>query len=108
MAGRPRAALNCACCPTKLDPEVLGLILRGGQERAAAAGVVVVGGHTVMDKELKYGMAGTGVVHPKKIVTNAAAQPGGSFVLTQTIGTSILATAFERGKGTPERLQRHD
>ena len=73
MGGRPLTALNIACYPDKLDPEGLGLILRGGQERATAAGVAVVGGHTVMDKELKYGMAVTGVVHPNKIVTNAAA-----------------------------------
>src|SRR6266540_1264700 len=106
MGGRPLTALNIACYPDKLDPEGLGLILRGGQERAAAAGMVVIGGHTVMDKELKYGMAVTGVVHPNKIVTNAAAQPGDLLVLTKPIGTGILATALKRGKGTPELLER--
>jgi selenide,water dikinase len=106
MGGRPVTALNIACFPDKLDPEGLGHILRGGQERAAAAGVVVVGGHTVMDKELKYGMAVTGVVHPDKIVTNAAARPGDALVLTKPIGTGILATALKRGKGTPELLER--
>ena len=106
MGGRPLTALNIACYPDKLDPEGLGLILRGGQERATAAGVVVVGGHTVMDKELKYGMAVTGIVHPDKIVTNAAAKPGDQLVLTKPIGTGILATALKRGKGTPELLER--
>ena len=106
MGGRPLTALNIACYPDKLDPEGLGLILRGGQERAAAAGVVVVGGHTVMDKELKYGMAVTGIVHPNKIVTNAAAKPGDQLVLTKPIGTGILATALKRGKGTQELLER--
>ena len=106
MGGRPLTALNIACYPDKLDPEGLGLILRGGQERAAAAGMVVVGGHTVMDKELKYGMAVTGLIHPNKIVTNAAAQPGDHLVLTKPIGTGILATALKRGKGTPELLER--
>jgi selenide,water dikinase len=106
MGGRPLTALNIACYPDKLDPEGLGLILRGGQERAAAAGVAVVGGHTVMDKELKYGMAVTGIVHPNKIVTNAAAQPGDQLVLTKPIGTGILATALKRGKGTQELLER--
>ena len=106
MGGRPLTALNIACYPDKLDPEGLGLILRGGQERAAAAGMVVVGGHTVMAKELKYGMAVTGIIHPKKIVTNAAAQPGDLLVLTKPIGTGILATALKRGKGTPELLER--
>ncbi len=104
MGGRPLTALNIACYPDKLDPEGLGLILCGGQERAGAAGVAVVGGHTVMDKELKYGMAVTGVVHPNKIVTNAAAQPGDQLVLTKPIGTGILATALKRGKGTQELL----
>ena len=106
MGGRPLTALNIACYPDKLDPEGLGLILRGGQERATAAGVVVVGGHTVMDKELKYGMAVTGVVHPNKIITNAAAKPGDHLVLTKPLGTGILATACKRGKGTPALLER--
>ena len=106
MGGRPLTALNIACYPDKLDPEGLGLILQGGQERATAAGVVVVGGHTVMDKELKYGMAVTGVVHPNKIITNAAAKPGDHLVLTKPLGTGILATACKRGKGTPALLER--
>jgi len=106
MGGRPLTALNIACFPDKLDPEALGLILCGGQERATAAGVAVVGGHTVMDKELKYGMAVTGIVHPDRIVTNAAARPGDQLVLTKPIGTGILATALKRGKGTPELLER--
>src|SRR5262249_15376122 len=90
MGGRPLTALNIACYPDKLDPEGLGLILRGGQERAAAAGMVVVGGHTVMDKELKYGMAGARVVPPKKNVPNDAAPPRGLLVRTKTIGTGLL------------------
>ncbi|MBM3227236.1 MAG: selenide, water dikinase SelD, partial [Candidatus Tectomicrobia bacterium] len=106
MGGKPLTALNIACYPDKLDPEGLGLILAGGQERASAAGVAIVGGHTVMDKELKYGMAVTGIVHPAKIVTNAAAQPGDQLVLTKPLGTGILATALKRGKGTPALLQR--
>jgi selenide,water dikinase len=106
MGGRPLTALNIACYPDKLDPEGLGLILSGGQERATAAGVAVVGGHTVMDKELKYGMSVTGVVHPDKVVTNAAAQPGDQLVLTKPVGTGILATALKRGKGTEELLER--
>jgi selenide,water dikinase len=106
MGGRPLTALNIVCYPEKLPPEGLGLILQGGQERAMAAGVAVVGGHTVMDKELKYGMAVTGVVHPDRIVTNAAAQPGDRLVLTKPLGTGILATALKAKKGTPELEQR--
>jgi selenide,water dikinase len=106
MGGRPVTALNIACYPEKLDPEGLGLILSGGQERATAAGVAVVGGHTVMDNELKFGMAVTGIVHPDKIVTNAAAKPGDALVLTKPLGTGILATAFKGKKGTPELQER--
>ncbi|MGQ4810148.1 Selenide, water dikinase [Candidatus Entotheonellaceae bacterium PAL068K] len=106
MGGRPLTALNIACYPEKLDPEGLGEILRGGQERAAAAGVAVVGGHTVMDQELKYGMAVTGVVHPDQIVTNAGAQPGDRLVLTKPIGSGILSTAFKAKKGTPDLQER--
>jgi selenide,water dikinase len=106
MGGKPLTALNIVCYPEKLDPQGLGLILRGGQERATAAGVAVVGGHTVMDKELKYGMAVTGMVHPDKIVTNAAAQPGDQLVLTKPLGTGILATAFKARKGTADLQER--
>lgn len=106
MGGKPLTALNIACYPDKLDPEGLGLILQGGQERVRAAGATVVGGHTVMDKELKFGMAVTGLVHPQKIFTNAAAKPGDQLVLTKPVGTGILATALKRGKGTPELLER--
>lgn len=106
MGGQPLTALNIACYPEKFDPEGLGLILRGGQERAMAAGVTVVGGHTVMDEELKYGMAVTGVVHPDKIITNAGAQPGDCLVLTKPLGTGILTTALKAKKGTPELQER--
>lgn len=106
MGGRPVTALNIACYPEKLDPEGLGLILRGGQDTATEAGVAVIGGHTVMDNELKYGMAVTGVVHPDRIVTNARAQPGDRLVLTKPIGTGIVTTALKAKKGTPELLER--
>lgn len=106
MGGRPVTALNIACYPEKLDPEGLGLILQGGQERAAAAGVTVVGGHTVMDDELKYGMAVTGVIHPDQIITNANAQSGDHLVLTKRLGTGILSTAFKARKGTSDLRER--
>ena len=105
MGGRPVTALNIACYPEKLDPEGLGLILsaaRNGLQRRGGGGRT----HTVMDKELKYGMAVTGIVHPDKIVTNAAARPGDALVLTKPLGTGILATAFKGKKGTPELQAR--
>lgn len=106
MGGRPVTALNIVCYPDTLSPEGLGLILGGGQERATAAGAAVVGGHTVVDKELKYGMAITGVVHPDRIVTNAGAKPGDVLVLTKPLGTGILATAFKSKKGAPDLQER--
>jgi selenide,water dikinase len=106
MGGRPVTALNIACYPEKLDPEGLGLILHGGQDTATEAGVAVVGGHTVMDNELKYGMAVTGVVHPDRIVTNARARPGDQLILTKPLGTGIVTTALKAKKGTPELLER--
>jgi len=98
MGGEPKTALNIVCFPSKeLDAWVLAEILRGGVEKATEAGVVVVGGHTVDDPELKYGMAVTGVVDPRRIVRNLGAQPGDRLVLTKPLGTGILSTALKRG-----------
>ena len=82
--------------------EVLGDILRGGIDQGRRAGVVVLGGHTVNDEEIKYGMAVTGVVHPDRIWRNVGAQPGDALVLTKALGTGIVTTARKRGAGTPE------
>src|SRR5262245_53473646 len=88
MGGTPKTALNLVGFPDdKLPLSLLGEILRGGAERAKEAGCVIVGGHTVRDTEIKYGMAVTGLVHPRKILTNAAAQPGDKLVLTKPLGT---------------------
>ncbi len=76
---------------------MLHRILLGALDKAAEAGVSVIGGHTVDDTEPKYGMAVTGVVHPDRVVTNAAARPGDQIVLTKPIGTGIIATAVKRG-----------
>jgi selenide,water dikinase len=86
MGGTPKTAMNVVCFPSKdLDAWVLGEILRGGVEKAAEADVVVVGGHTVDDPELKYGMAVTGVVDPRRIVRNVGAQPGDRLILTKPL-----------------------
>jgi selenide,water dikinase len=97
MGGVPKTALNVVCFPSKeLDTSILGEILRGGVEKAAEAGVVVVGGHSVDDPELKYGMAVTGIVDPRRIVRNVGALPGDALVLTKPLGTGILSTALKR------------
>jgi cysteine desulfurase len=98
MGARPLFALNIVGFPTnRLPLKVLERILQGALDKATEAGVSIIGGHTVDDIEPKYGMAVTGVVHPNKVVTNAAAQPGDQIVLTKPIGTGIIATAIKRG-----------
>jgi selenide, water dikinase len=99
MGGEPLTALNIVAFPTgQLPIEVLSDILRGGQDAVHAAGAVVAGGHTIIDEELKFGLAVTGRVHPAHVLTNAAAKPGDRLVLTKPLGTGILATAMKRGQ----------
>src|SRR5947207_3535634 len=102
MGGEPKTELNFACFPQKGVPfEVLTDILRGGLAKAEEAGVVVLGGHTVIDEEIKYGMAVTGLVHPDRILRNVGARPGDALVLTKALGTGIVATALKVGAGSP-------
>lgn len=97
MGGQPMTALNIVAYPTNdLPLSVLTEILRGGQEKVHEAGAFIVGGHTVIDTELKYGLSVTGRAHPKFLLTNAAAKPGDRLVLTKPIGNGILATALKR------------
>lgn len=99
MGGRPLTVLNIVGFPDKELPiEVLGEILRGGAERVATAGAVIVGGHSVRDAEIKYGLAVTGLVHPDRITTNAAAKSGDALVLTKPIGSGVLTSAVKAGK----------
>ena len=96
MGGKPLLGLNIVCFPVELPKETLGEILKGGASKAKEAGVLIVGGHTLDDKEPKYGLAVTGVIRPGQQVTNAGARPGDALVLTKPIGTGIITTA---GKG---------
>jgi selenide,water dikinase len=97
MGGRPISALNIVAFPQDLDLDILARILEGGASVARAAGVAVIGGHTIKDAEPKYGMAVTGIVDPKRIVTNAGARPGDVLVLTKPLGTGVLTTGLKRG-----------
>jgi len=102
MGAEPKTALNIACFPQRDVPfEVLADILRGGLAKAEEAGVVVVGGHTVIDEEIKFGMAVTGLVHPDRILRNVGARPGDALLLTKALGTGIVATALKQGAGSP-------
>ncbi|MEA2706821.1 MAG: selenide, water dikinase [Gemmatimonadaceae bacterium] len=99
MGGQPLTALNIVAFPTKELPlEVLTRILAGGQDKVHEAGALIVGGHTVIDTELKYGLAVTGRAHPDFLLTNAGAKPGDQLILTKPIGTGILATEAKRRK----------
>src|SRR5438876_5597156 len=102
MGGEPVTALNIVGFPAgKLSLDVLGDILRGGQDKVHEAGALVVGGHTIIDEELKFGVAVTGRVHPARLLTNAAARAGDRLVLTKPLGTGLLATAEKRGELEP-------
>ena len=99
MGARPTTAMNIVGFPDdQLDLSVLNAILRGGADRVRAAGAVIVGGHTVRDTEIKYGLSVTGVADPSRILTNVAAQPGDVLVLTKAIGTGYVTTAFKAGQ----------
>ena len=102
MGGVPLTALSIVCYPQKGDWEVLGEILAGGQKAMNAENVVVIGGHSVDDKEMKFGYSVTGIVHPDKVVTNAGAQPGDVLILTKPIGTGAINTAVKRGLASRE------
>jgi selenide,water dikinase len=94
MGGQPLTAMNIVCFPSKtLDISVLRDILRGGIDKMREAGVVLVGGHSVDDLELKYGLSVTGTVHPKRVLTKGGAKPGDHLILTKPIGTGIINTA---------------
>ena len=98
MGGEPLTALNIVGFPSaKLPMTVLTEILRGGQDKVHEAGALIVGGHSIIDEELKYGLSVTGRVHPKRILSNAHAVVGDRLVLTKPIGTAILATAAKTG-----------
>ncbi len=106
MGAEPKTALNIACFPKgKMDMKVLGEILKGGGEKAREAGVAVLGGHTIIDPEIKYGMAVTGVIHPDKILRNVGVQVGDALVLTKPLGTGIITTALKKGKAPKPAVQ---
>jgi selenide, water dikinase len=103
MGGRPVVALNIAGFPeNSIPPEVLGEIIRGGADVARAAGVSIVGGHTVNDPEVKYGLSVVGLIDPRRVVRNSGAKPGDMLILTKALGTGVLATALKRGALSPE------
>ncbi len=99
MGGRPLVALNIAALPAGADfYEINKKIMQGGIDKMAEAGVFIIGGHTVKDKEPKFGYAVMGNIHPNKILDNAKAQPGDALILTKPLGTGIISTGIKAGK----------
>ncbi|MBI5783157.1 MAG: selenide, water dikinase SelD [Gammaproteobacteria bacterium] len=107
MGGRPITALNLVAFPREgLALEVLHEILRGGGDKLEEAGVALVGGHTVADPEVKYGMAITGLVDPVRLIRNSGAQPGDRLILTKPIGVGIIATALKQERAEASLVER--
>ena len=104
MGGKPLTALSIVCYPQKGDWDILGEILAGGQSHMTSENVVVIGGHSVDDQEMKFGYAVTGIIDPKRVITNSRARVGDVLVLTKPIGTGAINTAVKNGKASPETI----
>jgi selenide,water dikinase len=105
MGGRPVTALNLVAWPIEeLSTDLLARVLEGGAAVAAEAGVTIVGGHSIRDREPKYGMAVTGFVHADRMVRNSTMRPGDRLVLTKPLGTGVVSTAIKAGRATPEQI----
>ena len=104
MGGEPKLALNIMAVPNDLPREAVHEILRGGYEKACEAGVIITGGHSILDPEPKYGLAVTGFVHPERVLTNSGAQPGDVLLLTKPLGIGVLTTANKAGLLDPDTL----
>ncbi len=105
MGATPVLALNIAALPPDLPLEVSSEILRGGAEKCLEAGVVVAGGHTIQDKEPKFGLVVVGLIHPQKILTKGGIRPGDVMVITKPLGFGATTTALKQGKAAPEDVQ---
>ena len=107
MGGEPATALNIVCFPKgKMEIEVLGEVLRGGADKVKESGAVIVGGHSIIDEEIKYGLAVTGTVHPDRILRNVGAREGDVLILTKPLGTGIATTALKRGNASKASIDQ--
>jgi selenide, water dikinase len=96
MGGKPLTAMNIVCFPIKtMDKSVLRDVLLGGLEKMREAGVLLMGGHSVEDNEIKYGLSVTGTIHPDRVLFNRGARPGDKLILTKPLGTGIISTALK-------------
>jgi selenide,water dikinase len=101
MGGRPLTSLALVCFPEKADLEILERILAGGLSKMIEAGCIVIGGHSIRDDETKFGYSVTGLIHPKRVLTNAGAKPGDALIFTKALGTGVISTAIKKGKAEP-------
>ncbi len=104
MGGQPVTAMSIVGFPTTLPASILADILRGGTEKIEEAGAVVVGGHSIKDKELKYGVSVTGLIDPEKVLSNSNAQVGDKIYLTKKLGTGLITTAIKRNAASDELI----
>lgn len=104
MGGRPLFALNIAAFPGDLPYDMISEVLRGGAEKAIEAGVAIAGGHTIQDKEPKYGLVVLGMVDPRRLLAKSGAQPGDQLILTKPLGAGVVTTAFMRDLTSDEQL----
>src|SRR5919202_3442783 len=104
MGGEPFLSLAIAAFPADLPKDILAEIFRGGADKAAEVGVVVAGGHTVTDEEPKYGLVVTGMVHPERVLTKAAARAGDVAFLTKPLGTGVISTALKKERAAPAHV----
>lgn len=105
MGAMPLFAINFVAFPDGLEMRILREILRGGAEKVAEAGAVIAGGHSVSDKEPKYGLAVTGLIHPAEVKTKGGAQPGDVLLLTKSLGTGVVTTALKREIATESDVE---
>jgi len=107
MGARPLTALNIVCFPIKMmDIFVLREVLRGGLDKIREAGALLIGGHSIEDNEIKYGLSVTGVIHPDKVFYNRGALPGDKLVLTKPLGSGIISTAIKAEEASPEQIKQ--
>ena len=104
MGGEVRTALNLVCFPESMDLNILGAILQGGTEKVAEAGGILVGGHSIADTGVKYGLSVTGLVDPHHLYANDAGQPGDKLILTKALGVGLICTANRVGEAKPEEM----
>ena len=104
MGGEVKTAMNIVCFPQSWDLNILGEIMRGGAEKVIEAGGVLVGGHSINDVDVKYGLSVMGIVHPDKIYPNNGGHPGDKLIVTKKLGVGIISTAHRVGEASQEAM----